>query len=230
MPVGASRLYSNSVSGPTSAEIQERLGQSFALDRLWSETMGLPPGDTKEQPLRAVISVLESSGTAYAVIGGVAMQLHSSEPRTTLDIDLAVRAFSEIPRDALSKAGFVHEGRHSHSDNWRSPGAAPRAQRVAVQFSSEDVGIVAAINGARAIDAGGFSLRLVAPPDLLVLKLAAAEEPRCRPSKRRQDLLDIVTLVDAYPEAASAVPDLESRVEHLSRELLAVGRSLGPER
>lgn len=192
--------------------------------------MGLPPGDTKEQPLRAVIAVLESTGTAYALIGGVAMQLYSREPRTTLNIDLAVRRFSEIPLDALSKAGFVHEGRHAHSDNWRPPGAAPRAQRVAIQFSSEDVGIEAAIDGARAVDAGGFSLRLVAPPDLLVLKFAAAEETTRRPSKRRQDLLDIVTLVEAYPSAGSVVPDLESRVERLSRKLLAVGRERGPER
>ena len=63
--------------------------------------MGLPPGDTKEQPLRAVISVLETAGTAYAVIGGVAVQLYSREPRTTLDVDLAVRRFSDIPRGAL---------------------------------------------------------------------------------------------------------------------------------
>ncbi|MDP8999180.1 MAG: hypothetical protein M3O46_03615, partial [Myxococcota bacterium] len=80
---------------PTTGEIQQRMGQSYALDRLWRETMGLPPGDTKEQPLRAVIAVLESSGIPYAVIGGVAMQLHSREPRTTLDIDLAVRTFAE---------------------------------------------------------------------------------------------------------------------------------------
>jgi len=69
------------------------------------------------------------------------VQLHSQEPRTTLDIDLAVRTFADIPRDALTKAGFIHEGRHQHSDNWRAPGSGPRAQRTAIQFSSEDVGI-----------------------------------------------------------------------------------------
>jgi len=70
---------------PTTREIQRRLGDSYALDLLWRETMGLPPGDTKERPLRAVIDVLEATGTPYALIGGVAMQLHSREPRTTLD-------------------------------------------------------------------------------------------------------------------------------------------------
>lgn len=192
--------------------------------------MGLPPGDTKEQPLRAVVAVLEASGTAYALIGGVAMQLHSQEPRTTLDIDLAVMTFAGIPRDALMKAGFTHDGHHQHSDNWRAPGSGPGAQRTAIQFSAEDIGIDAAIARARTVDAGGFQLRLAGPADLLVLKLAAAEEPRRRPSKRRQDLVDIVTLVETYPKAAAELPELQRRVDRLATKLLTVGRARGPER
>jgi hypothetical protein len=215
---------------PTTGEVQERLGQGYALDRLWRETMGLPPGDTKEQPLREVIAVLEASGTAYAVIGGVAVQLHSQEPRTTLDIDLAVRTFADIPRDALTKAGFIHEGRHQHSDNWRAPGSGPRAQRTAIQFSSEDVGIDAAIARARIVDAGGFQMRVAGPADLLVLKLAAAEEPSRRPSKRRQDLLDVVSLAESYPEAAMELPELRQRVERLATRLLTVAGDPGPGR
>jgi hypothetical protein len=215
---------------PSTAEILERLGHSFALDRLWRETMGLPPGDTQEQPLRSVVSVLEASGTRYAVIGGVAMQLYSREPRTTLDIDLAVAKYNQIPSDALVKAGFVHEGRHPHSDNWRGPGSAPREQRTAIQFSSEDVGIEDAVSRARTFDAGGFQLRLAMPGDLLVLKLAAAEEPTRRASKRRQDLLDIITLAEDHPSAAMAVPQLRQRVEHLSSNLLTLGLARDSER
>jgi hypothetical protein len=222
--------YNAGMGEPTSNEIQQRLRHSYALDRLWRETMGLSPGDTKEQPLRSVIAVLEATGTPYAVIGGIAMQLHSQQPRTTLDIDLAVRTFAEIPRDALAKAGFVHEGRQAHSDNWRAPGDAPRAQRTAIQFSSEDVGIDAAIAHARTVDAGGFQLRVASAGDLLVLKLAAAEEPRRRPGKRRQDLVDIITLVEEYPESGAQVPDLQVRVERLSRTLLSIDRNRGPGR
>jgi hypothetical protein len=218
------------VSEASTVEIQQRLRHGFALDRLWRETMGLPTGDTKEQPLRAVIAVMEASGTSYAVIGGVAMQLHSQEPRTTLDIDLAVPRYALIPRDALIKAGFSHEGRQEHSDNWRAPGPGPRAERTAIQFSSEDVGIESAVARARVVDAGGYQLRLATPGDLLVLKLAAAEEVRRRPSKRRQDLLDIITLGEEHPEAVAAVPHLRQRVERLSRQLLTLGRSRGPER
>lgn len=192
--------------------------------------MGLPPGDTKEQPLRAVISVLEASGTAYAVIGGIAVQLRSREPQTTLDVDVAVRRFADIPRDALIQAGFVHEGRHPHRDNWRAPGSGPRTQRTAIQFSAEDVGIEAAIAQARSVDVGGFTLRVATPADLIVLKLAAAEEPTRRASKRRQDLLDVITLAEEYAEAAGVSADLRSRVERLSAQLLTLGRERAPER
>jgi hypothetical protein len=217
------------MSGPGPLEVRDRLAQSYALDRLWKETMGLPPGDTKGQPLRAVIAVLEASGTPYAVIGGIAVQLYSKEPRTTLDVDVAVRRFDEIPTAARARAGFTHEGRHPHSDR-RSPGSAPRSQRTAIQFSAEDVGIDAAVTRARSVDAGGFQLRVAAPADLLVLKLAAAEEPSRRSSKRRQDLLDIVTLAEDYPDEARTVPQLERRVERLSATLLRLGRSRGPGR
>jgi hypothetical protein len=215
---------------PSTVQIRERLGQSFALDRLWRQTMGLADGDTKEPALRAVVEVLEASGTSYALIGGVAMQLYSKEPRTTLDIDVAVVRYDAIPRQALTKAGFVHEGRHPHSDNWRAPGPGPRSKRTAVQFSAEDVGLEAAVTRARSVDVGAFQLRLAEPADLLVLKLAAAEEPRRRPTKRRQDLLDIITLVEEHPALTTAIPRLRQRVARLTSDLLTLGRTRGPER
>lgn len=184
--------------------------------------MGLPPGDSKEGPLRHVISVLEAAHTAYALIGGVALQLHSEEPRTTLDIDLAVPTFSDIPVAALRSAGFEHEQRFPHSDNWRAPGSEPRARRTAIQFSAEDVGIAAAVEHARSVEIDGVTLRVAIPADLVVLKLAAAEEPQRRTKKRRQDFLDILTLVEDYPEAASAVPDLKERLERLRGIVLTI--------
>jgi predicted nucleotidyltransferase len=207
---------------PSTVEVQQRLRVSFALDRLWRETMGLPPGDTKDEPLRRVIAVLETTGTRYAVIGGVAVQLYSREPRTTLDIDLAVTKFADIPGDALTQAGFDHDGRYRHSDNWRAPGSAPRLERTAIQFSAEDIGISDAVAHASPVDIGGIHLQLAAVPDLLVLKLAAAEEPGRRPSKRRQDLLDIITLAEQHPDAAANLPDLKERVARLAATLLRV--------
>lgn len=182
--------------------------------------MGLPKGDTKEGALRMVVEVLENTGTRYAVIGGVAVQIYSREPRTTLGVDLAVARFAEVPREELLKAGFSYEGRYEHSDNWRAPGAGPKAERTAIQFSSEDVGIADAVARAQIVDAGGYHLRLASPVDLLVLKLAAAEEPTRRASKRRIDLLDVVSLAEEYPADAEGVPMLHERIERLSATLL----------
>ncbi len=190
--------------------------------------MGLPEGDTKEGALRGLVEVLEKAGTRYAVIGGVAVQIYSREPRTTLDIDVAVARFDDVPRVDLLKAGFSYEGRHKHSDNWRAPGPRPIADRTAIQFSSEDVGIADAVARAQIVDAGRYQLRLASPADLLVLKLAAAEEPTRRASKRRIDLLDIISLAEDYPTAIEEVPMLHERVELLSSTLLRLSRSGRP--
>jgi hypothetical protein len=163
--------------------------------------MGMMPGDTKERPLRLVAEILNRERVAYAVIGGVAVQLRTAEPRTTLDIDVAVPRFEDVPRAALEAAGFEHVGRHEHSDNWLAPGRGDAVPRVAVQFSAEDVGIAAAVAGAELTDLGdGLRMRVATPADLVVLKLAAAAEPRRRPSKRQHDIGDVVALLEEHPD------------------------------
>jgi hypothetical protein len=67
----------------TSARARDRLAVGAALERLWGETMGLPDGDSKERPLRLIAELLAREGVPYALIGGVAIQLHSdaSQPQ-----------------------------------------------------------------------------------------------------------------------------------------------------
>jgi hypothetical protein len=182
--------------------------------------MGLPAGDSKEASLRLVAQLLEREQVPYALIGGVAVQLHTEEPRSTLDIDLAVPTYAHVPRAALLAAGFDHTGRHEHSDNWRAPGPAPLKQRTAVQFSAEDEGIADAVEHARILDLqGGVRLRVANVPDLIVLKLVAAAEPRRRPSKREHDLADVLALLEEHPEHRS--PELMARVQDVRRRLLS---------
>src|SRR6185295_13197049 len=149
------------MSTPSSADAQIRLAMGYALDRLWSESMGLPLGDSKETPLRLVTEILEREAVPYALIGGVAVQVHSEEPRSTLDIDFAVPRYVDVPRAALLEAGFEHTGRHAHSDNWRAPGPDQLKLRTAIQFSAEDQGIAEAVTNAEILDlAEGFRLRV----------------------------------------------------------------------
>jgi hypothetical protein len=205
--------------GTKSAEGRNRLGIGYALDHLWSETMGFPEGDSKEKPLRLVADLLERENVSYALIGGVAVQIHTEEPRSTLDIDLAVRTYAEVPSDALVRAGFEHTGRHEHSDDWRAPGPGALKVRTAIQFSAEDVGIAEAVDNASTIDLeGGVRLRVATVIDLIALKLAAAEEPKRRPSKREHDVADVMALIENHPEVQSR--ELRARLLKLRTELL----------
>jgi hypothetical protein len=184
--------------------------------------MGLPGGDSKEKSLRLVAQLLERERVPYALIGGVAVQLHTQEPRSTLDIDLAVPTYAHVPRAALLAAGFDHTGRHDHSDNWRAPGPGPLKQRTAVQFSAEDEGIADAVEHAGVIDLGsGLRLRVATVADLVVLKLAAAAEPKRRPSKREHDVADVLALLEEHPEIRSA--ELVARIQDVRTRLLSAG-------
>jgi hypothetical protein len=183
--------------------------------------MGIDPSDTKERPLRLVADLLNRAGVSYALIGGVAMQIRTTEPRTTLDIDVAVPRFDDIPRAALLAAGFDYKGRHEHSDNWRAPPTGTGSLRTAVQFSAEDVGIADAVAHAEPTDlADGLRMRVAKPADLIVLKLAAAVEPRRRPSKRQHDLADVVALMEEYPELRT--PETLARLRDVRLALQAL--------
>ena len=215
-------------TAPTPAQVRDRLAVGHALDRLWSETMGLPKGDSKETPLRLIMEIFEREGVRYALIGGVAIQLHTAEPRSTLDIDVAVPTYADVPRQALLGAGFEHTGRHEHSDNWRAPGPGPLQRRTAVQFSAEDEGIADAVRHASTVDLGdGLRLRVATVADLIVLKLAAAEDPTRRPSKREHDVADVLALLEEHPDAAS--PAVRERLRLVRTRLVTTDSSTGEE-
>lgn len=206
---------------PTPDTVRSRLATGFRLDSLWAETMGIDPSVTKERPLRLVAEVLDRAGVAYALIGGVAIQIRTTEPRTTLDIDVAVPRFADVPGDELLAAGFDHTGRHELSDNWRAPPTGPGGQRTVVQFSAEDVGIAEAVSHAELTDlADGLRMRVATAADLIVLKLEAAAEPRRRPSKRQDDLADVVALMEQYPSLRT--PETLARLREVRHSLQAL--------
>jgi hypothetical protein len=198
---------------PTAEQIEDRFAVGLVLDHLWSETMGLPKDD-KEQVLASLVRVLDASATPYAVIGGVAVQLYTSEPRTTADLDVALRSHDDLPREDLVRAGFVPDGVHEWTENWRGP--APRGTdrklRVAIQFSADDL-MARAVSRAETVSVGKFSLRLATLQDLISLKLAAAAEPKRRVSKRSQDVTDVLRLLEEHPELDD--PEVRIRVAQI---------------
>ncbi len=196
-------LESTAVAG-TSLEI------GFLLDRQWHLMRG-EPERSKRSALLALAKVFADTAVPYAVIDGVALQVHQREPRTTLDIDLAVRERRSIPRDALIVAGFRETGSHAHSDNWIRPEGTP------VQFT-DDPALADAIERAVAIDLEGTPLRVLARGDLLHEKLRAGRDPARRRSKRLQDLVDAQALLEAEPAlAAELTADERAQLDRLPR-------------
>ncbi len=147
---------------------------------------------SKEPDLRALARVLTDAGIPYALIGGIALQVHQREPRTTIDIDVAVAERAGLPRDGLQKAGFSLTGRFEHSENWVAPGGTP------VQFT-DDPALRESLTRTVAVPLQDVVLRVVAPADLLAAKLRAAKDPARRRSKRLQDLADVQALLEQEP-------------------------------
>lgn len=157
---------------------------------------------TKKPALLALGKILAEAEVSYALIGGLALQVHQTEPRTTLDIDLAVADRRSIPRAALEAAGFKQTGQFTHSENWLGPADVP------VQFT-DDPALVSAVERAEEIELEGVYLRVIRRADLLHEKLRAATDPARRRSKRLQDLADAQSLLETTPELAAELTQEE---------------------
>lgn len=164
----------------------------FLLDRQWHMLRG-EMETTKRPALVALARVLAESSTPYAFIGGIALQIHRAEPRTTLDIDLAVADLGAIPRAALQAAGFRSTGRFAHSENWVGPEGVP------VQFT-DDSALLPALERALEVELDGTRLRVIGRSDLLHEKLRSGSDPAWRRSKRLQDLADAQALLEETPD------------------------------
>lgn len=168
------------------------LETGLLLDRQWFWLRG-EMERTKRPALLALARVFADAHLSYAIIGGIALQVHQSEPRTTLDIAVAVATYGQIPRSQLEAAGFIFHGRFTHSENWFGPEGTP------VQFT-EDPALAQAIARAEEIALDEVRLRVITHVDLLHEKLRAASDPARRRSKRLQDLADVQSLLESTPE------------------------------
>jgi len=167
------------------------LHTGFELDRCWHWLRG-EMDETKKPALLQLARVLAEARIDYAIIGGIAMQVHQEEPRTTLDIDVAVCDRKAIPAVALSATGFHPTGSFTPSENWVGAGSTP------VQFT-DDPHLREAIGRAVSIELEDVVLRILGAEDMLHAKLRAAADPARRKSKRLQDLADAQALVEQQP-------------------------------
>ena len=186
------------------------LETGFLLDRQWHWLRG-EMERTKRPALLLVARLLDEAAVPYAIIGGVALQVHQPEPRTTLDIDLAVPGLELVPRARLEAAGFRLTGRFAHSENWLGPEETP------VQFT-DDPALSQAIARADEIEVEGTRLRVIRRADMLHEKLRSGSDPARRRSKRLQDFADAQALLEAHPTlAAELTPEERALLDRLPR-------------
>ncbi len=145
--------------------------------------------------LEAAARALEAAGLAYALIGGVAVGIHSGAPRATLDVDLAVD--SKVARarlaEALERAGFRKTGEFPHSVNFRHVSGEP--VQVALDPAFDPM-----IARAESFDVAGVAVAIVRKDDLIATKERAAADPSRRRSKRLRDQADIALLRGDVPD------------------------------
>jgi hypothetical protein len=153
--------------------------------------------DHTEKPAALIDAVraLEGAGVASALIGGVAVGIHSGVPRATLDVDLAVRstAVRATVTAAMQKGGFSLVGEHPHSINFRHRSGEP----VQLAF---DPGFDAMIDHAETIDFEGEAIPIVRKADLIAMKRRAAGDPARRRSKALRDQADVELLLGDVPD------------------------------
>ena len=181
--------------------VSHRLQTGFLLDEQWHLLRG-EMETTKRPALLALARVLANAATSYAIIGGVALQMHQEEPRTTLDIEVAVRDLDALPSAELEAAGFRRTGRFAHSENRQGPAGVP------VQFT-DDPALGPALEHAIEIEVEDIRLRVIARPDVLHKKLRAGTDPARRRSKRLQDLADAQALLEQAPELRAELNEAE---------------------
>lgn len=152
-------------------------------------------GADKVAALLDAVRVLDAAGAPHALIGGVAVGLHSGVPRATEDTDLAVGT-AHRTRDLLRAfldAGFELRGEHAHSVNFRHPGGEP----VQLAFDED---FDAMIGRAEEFDLEGVRIRVVSREDLIAMKKRAAGDPARRRSKALADRADVELLGGDVPD------------------------------
>ncbi len=138
-----------------------------------------------------LVGCLESTGVAWCVIGGVAVNHWADQPMVTQDVDFVVAADGiERAISMLQQAGFVAE-RFEWSVNFRGRSA------VSAQLSTEEFYRDFPSRAVPA-DVHGVLMRVASLEDTLRGKMKAWSDPQRRQSKRIKDLADIARLVESH--------------------------------
>jgi len=136
----------------------------------------------------------------WCLIGGLAVNCYV-EPAYTLDAVIVVVSgqLKSIERELLA-AGFTLES-FEHSLNAKMQGSDMR-----IQFTL-DSRYQSFLNNAEVGNVLGQRVPIAALADVVQGKIWAWQDLRRRPSKRKKDELDLMRILEAYPEMRESMPD-----------------------
>jgi hypothetical protein len=142
----------------------------------------------------------------WCLIGGLAVNCYV-EPVYTLDADIVVIS-SELPAvsEELLPAGF------SVQEFPPSLNARMTASALRIQFSLDDryQGFPAR---SRVFEMFGQNVRVAILDDVIQGKIWAWTDVKRRPTKRKKDELDLMRILEKYPETRPAMPEeIQSQV------------------
>jgi hypothetical protein len=152
----------------------------------------------RQDVLAILIGILERTGSAYCVVGGLAVNA-CAEPLISLDMVVAAGDIDKVC-EAAATEGFAVQ-RLEHSVNLKSDASDFRIQ-LQIDPRCQDF-----IPRAETRDILGYRMKVAAVEDVLAGKVWACSDATRRSSKRRKDLLDIARLVEVRPELADRLPE-----------------------
>ena len=154
----------------------------------------------------ALVAILNRRGS-WCLIGGLAVNCYV-EPVYTLDADIVVIA-SELPaiKDELMEAGFAVEA-FPHSLNARMPKSDLR-----IQFTL-DPRYQAFVEDTTVREVLGQQVPVASLAKVVRGKIWAWSDERRRLSKRKKDELDLIRILEVYPEVRDLMPaEIKSQLE-----------------
>ena len=158
--------------------------------------------------LQLLLGILAEMGSPYCVIGGLAVNAYV-DPVVSLDVDIVVAVHDVAAvADTAKDQGLTVEP-FEHRINFSSPYSDLRIQ---VQTDPRHQGFIA---GADVKDVLGYKMKVAKLEDVLQGKVWAYTDQTRRRSKRQKDLVDILRIIEAFPELSDKLP--QSLQEELGR-------------
>ncbi len=155
--------------------------------------------NSKKDIVEELIFILEKKTIPYCIISGLAVNAYV-EPGVTLDIDIVIVSEKiDVFLKEVEKQGYEIK-RFAHSINLEKKESDLRVQ---IQLNKRYFSF---IKSAQKRSVLGYEMMVATLEDILQGKLWAYMDKERRPTKRQKDLLDILRIVESYPELTKNLP------------------------